>query len=470
MRGWRAVFSTALVIAVAASLPRPAPAEVGLTLAPSVAGQIDRLGKNEVHSGRTPGIAIGVVEDGRLVYARGFGFANVARHFPMAPETEFYVGTMTMQFTASAVLMLSQAGKLSLDDKVSKYVPDFKAARDVTITQLLTQTSGLPDPRRLHGPAFDQTHALKFADLFEAIDKMNVTVTPGAAYADNPLNYLLAGLIVERAAGVPLSDYLEQHVFIPLIMDHTFLAGDSGISSNHAVGYTWTHRGFTPASPWDPTWMGGYAGLVSTIEDLAKWDIEMPILLRVDALRTMTAPSAQKGPTHYGMGWVVDRRGGKEFVWSNGETSGYRSMNALLPASHVAVIVLSNADSAHGGGITIPEEIGARILDILVPPTTARLDNAIVARAKECLQRLASGHLDRSELTPSFDKYLSDDLIARENLAALGTLQTMVPISSSTEANGDTLYEFLVRYPRGQYHYQFELAPDGKIDGIALVA
>jgi len=469
MRGWRAVFSMAVVVGVAAFLPRPVPAEVGLTLAPSVAGQIDRLGKNEVHSGRTPGIAIGVVEDGRLVYARGFGFANVAKHVPMTAETEFYVGTMTMPFTASAVLLLSQASKLALDDKVSKFVPEFRAAREVTINQLLTQTSGLPDPRRLHGAAFDQTRTLKFADLFDAIDKMNPTVTPGAVYADNPLNYLLAGLIVERAAGVPLSDYLEQHVFIPLIMDHSFLAGDSGISSDHAVGYSWTHSGFMPASSSDPTWMGGYAGLVSTIEDLAKWDIEMPILLRVDALRTMTAPSAQKGPTHYGMGWVVDRRGGKEFVWSNGETSGYRSMNALLLNSHVAVIVLSNADSVHGG-VTIPEEIGSRILDILVPPTTARLDNAIVARAKECLQRLASGHLDRSELTPSFDAYLTDELIARENLAALGTLQTMVPISSSTEANGDTLYEFLVRYPRGQYHYQFELAPDGKIDGIQLVA
>jgi D-alanyl-D-alanine carboxypeptidase len=469
MRGWRAVFSTAVLFGVAALLPRPAWAEVGLSLAPSVAGQIDRLGRNEVHSGRTPGIAIGVVEDGRLVYARGFGFANVSKHVPMTPETEFYVGTMTMQFTASAALLLSQAGKLSLDDRVSKYVPEFRAARDVTIAQLLTQTSGLPDPRRLHGPEFDQTHTLKFGDLFAAIDKTNPTVTPGP-YADNPLNYLLAGLIVERAAGVPLSDYLEQHVFIPLIMDHSFLAGDSGIAPNHAVGYAWTHHGFTPASSWDPTWMGGYAGLVSTIEDLAKWDIEMPILLRVDALRTMSAPSAQKGPTHYGMGWVVDRRGGKEFIWSNGETSGYRSMNALLPALHVSVIVLSNADSVRAGGVTIPEEIGSRILDILVPPTTARLDNAIVARAKECLQKLASGHLDRSELTPSFDAYLTDELLVRENLAALGTLQTMVPISSSTEANGDTLYEFLVRYPQGQYHYEFELAPDGKIDGIALVA
>lgn len=468
MRSWRAVFSTALVVGVAGS-PPPAEAQGGLTLAPPVAAQIDRLARNEVHSGRTPGIAVGVVEDGRLVYARGFGFANVSKHVPMTPETEFSVGTMTMQFTAAAVLLLVQANKLALDDRVSKFAPEFRTARDVTITQLLTQTSGLPDPRRLHGVPYDPAHPVKYADLFAAIDRLNLTVTPGVAYADNPLNYLLAGIIVERAAGVPLSDYLEQHVFIPLIMDHSFLAGDSGISPNHAAGYSWTHRGFAPAGTLDPTWLGGYAGLVSTIEDLAKWDVEMPILLRVDALRTMTSPSAQKGPTHYGMGWVVDRRGGKEFLWSNGEVPGYRSVNALLPNSHVAVIVFSNADSSRSG-VTVPEEIGARILDVLVPPTTARLDNAIVTRARECLQKLASGRLDRAELTPSFDAYLTDDLIARENIAALGTLQTMVPISSSTESNGDTLYEFLVRYPHALYHYEFELAPNGKIDGIALVA
>ena len=146
-----------------------------------------------------------------------------------------------------------------------------------------------------------------------------------------PLNYLLAGLIVERASGVPLSDYLEQHIFIPLVMDHTFLAGDSGISPTHATGYTRTAQGFVTAPMWDPSWLAGDAGFVSTIDDLAKWDIEMPVLLRVDAVRTIFTPGASVGPTQYGMGWVIDRRGGKEFVWSNGEISGYRAMNALLP-------------------------------------------------------------------------------------------------------------------------------------------
>ncbi|MGB6520678.1 MAG: hypothetical protein WBE83_02770, partial [Candidatus Cybelea sp.] len=180
-------------------------------------------------------------------------------------------------------------------------------------------------------------------------------------------------------------------------------------------------------------------------------------------------PAASSGPTRYGMGWVIDRRGGKDFVWSNGEISGYRSMSALLPEQHVGVIVFSNADSFHGS-VAIPEELGARILDLIVPPTAARLDNAIVDRAKEWLNRLATGHIERGELTPSFSTYLTDDLVAHDNLAALGPLISIVPESSTTESSGDTLYEFLVRYRRAQYHYEFELTPQGKIDGLSLTA
>jgi D-alanyl-D-alanine carboxypeptidase len=124
---------------------------------------------------------------------------------------------------------------------------------------------------------------------------MKLAAAPGTVYADDPINYLLAGLIVERASGVPLSDYLEQHIFIPLIMDHTFLAGDSGISPQHAIGYTRGVARVRPAPAWDPSWLGGDAGLVTTLYDLAKWDIAMPILLRVDAVRTMFAPGAEAG-------------------------------------------------------------------------------------------------------------------------------------------------------------------------------
>jgi D-alanyl-D-alanine carboxypeptidase len=465
-----AVFATALVVGI---LAQPWPSigqdQTASVLPPDVSARIDRLALDQIHAGRTPGIAIGVVEDGRLVYARGFGFATLSPHAPMTPETEFYAGGLTMEFTAAAVLLLEQDGKLKLDDTVSKYVPEFHLGADVTIAQLLTQTSGLPSYNTAPGIPTDPTKTIKIADLLAAVDKLKPAAPPGSAYANNPLNYLLAGLVVERASGVTLSDYLEQHIFIPLIMDHSFLAGDNGISPARATGYTRTPQAFSVAPMWDPAWLGGDLGLVSTIDDLAKWDIEMPVLLRVDAVRTMFTPAGNVGPTHYGMGWVIDRRGGKEFDWANGEISGYRALNALLPAEHIGVIVFSNADSLNGA-VTTPEEIAARILDLLAPPTSARLDNAVVSRAKEWLARLASRQLDRAQLTPAFNAYLTDDLVARENFASLGRLEVIVPLSSTTESNGDTLYEFLVRYPRAQYHYDFEVAPDGKIDGITLVA
>lgn len=463
------VFAAALVAGILSQgLPTIADSQTVSLLPPNVSAQLDRIALDEIHAGRTPGLAIGVVEDGRIVYARGFGFAALSPHNAMTPDTEFYGGGLAMQFTAAAILLLMQEGKVKLDDPVSKYVPEFKLGADVTIAQLLTQTSGLPAYDGAPGAAPDPTKTIKLAQILTAVDQLKPAAAPGTAYANNPLNYWLAGLIVERASGVTLSDYLEQSIFIPLVMDHSFLAGDSGIASSRATGYTRSGENFDAAASWDPAWLGGDAGLVSTIDDLAKWDIEMPILLRVDAVRTMFTPAGSVGPTKYGMGWVIDRRGGKEFVWANGEIAGYRAMNALLPDQHVGVIVFSNADSLHGS-VAIPEIVGARVLDVLAPPP-GRLDNAVVGRAREWLERLATHRVDRAQLTSTFSTYLTDDVVARANFAGLGRLESIVPLSSTTEQNGDTLYEFLVRYPHASYHYDFEVAPDGKIDGITLVA
>jgi D-alanyl-D-alanine carboxypeptidase len=470
MRRREQLFATALVFGLfTAGLIAPAWAEGVRPLTPAISAQIDELAKNEVHAGRTPGIAIGVVEDGRLAYARGFGFANLANHGRIEPDTQFYVGGLTTQFTAAAILLLAQDGKLKLDDKVTKYIPELEVAGNATVAQLLTQTSGLPDYSTLPANTFDFFRTIKLTEVFAAVNKMKPAAAPGAVYANNPLNYLAAGLIVERAGGVPLSDYLQQHIFLPLVMDGSFLAGDSGISATHAVGYARAARGFAPVQMPDPAWLGGASGLVTNVYDLAKWDIEMPILLRDDAVRTMFTPAGRIGPTQYGMGWVIDRRGGKDFVWYSGDLDGYRAINAVLPSEHVAVIVLSNADTS-SEQITIPAELAGRILDLVAPPATAHLDNAVVARAREWLGRLATRQIDRTQLTPYFSDYLTDAVVAKANVAALGTLQAIVPISSTTESNGDTLYEFLVRYPRVQYHYKFAVTSDGKIDEIAIVA
>ena len=246
-----AVFATALAVGIFAQGPSlTALGQSSPVWSQAISDSIDRLGIDEIHAGRTPGLAIGVVEDGRLVYARGFGFATVSPHVPMSPDTEFYAGGVSMQFTAAAVLLLAQDGKLKLDDPVSKYVPEFRLGTGITIAQLLTQTSGLPDHTAAPGVSTDLTRSLKLPVLLAALDKMKPAAPAGTAYANNPVNYLLAGLIVERASGVTLSDYVEQHIFIPLVMNHSFLAGDSGISPTRATGYTRAAQGVVTAPMW----------------------------------------------------------------------------------------------------------------------------------------------------------------------------------------------------------------------------
>jgi D-alanyl-D-alanine carboxypeptidase len=470
MKRWACAFAAIAALAAPADAQQRPPAPPAFTGADSA--WIDRLGKFEIDSGRTPGIAIGVVEEGRIVYARGFGSANLSRNVPFDPDTETYIGGVSMQFVAAALLMLEQDGKLKLDDKIVKYLPDFTVAGDATIAQLLTQTAGLPDYTRARDVNLDPTHETKIADLLVAVNKLSPSANPGTAYAPNDLNYIVAATIVERVSAVPLSDFLQQRIFLPLVMDHTFLAGDSGISDSHAVGYTNSPGGkFVPVRPWDRTWLYGGRAIVSTIYDLAKWDIEMPILLRVDAVRTMFTAGTVPGQTQYGMGWVIDRRGGKLFTWYDGEIAGYRAMNALLPDDHIAVIVLTNADSFKGGHVADPRTIAARILDQIDPPASAHLDNAVVSRAKEWLTRLAERQIDRTQLTADFSAYLTDSLVARENFAALGKLQAIVPIASSANPSGGTTYEFLVRYPHDvQFHYKFGITKDNKIDLIELAA
>jgi D-alanyl-D-alanine carboxypeptidase len=439
--------------------------------APGFESRVATLAQREVAEGRTPGIAIAVVRDGALVYSHGFGYANIAHHEQVTADTEFFAAGITHQFTAAAVLLLVQDGKMRLDDKVDKYVPALHVAADVNVGELLTQTSGLPALSGLAAPLDDFTRSVRPADLIAAVDLLKPAAPPGAVYADNPLNFLLAGMIVENVSGEPLSDFLQQRIFVPLVMEHTFLAGDTGISPGVATGYTKAARGgpFEAAKPFDPAWLAGDRGLVTTVGDLAKWDVEMPILLRDDAVRTMFTAAITSQATQYGMGWVIDRRGGGRYAWYADQIPGYSAANALLLDRHDAVIVLTNTDSLNGGRVVAPIDVASHVLDAFDPAQTANLDNAVIARVREWLQRLAEKNIDRTELTPSFSRYLSDQVVSRADVAALGKLQTIVPVSSSQQTNGDTQYVFLVRFAKAQYHCRFAVTPDGKIDGLYLV-
>ena len=455
-----------MLLAFLFALVTPSPLTHSFTA--TMAHRIDDIGNQIVHDKRSPGVTIGVVEDGRIVYARGFGVTDLASGRRVEPDTQFYAGSLNKQFTAAAILLLAQDGKLKLDDKITKYVPELTVAGDATITQLLNQDAGLPQYTNAPGLKVDFQHTVKMSDVIAAVDKMKPIAAPGTTYEYNNLNYNIAGIIVERVSGVPLSDYLDQHVFMPLVMNQSFLAGDNGISPAHATGYTGRPGHFTKASSVDPAWLLGAGGLVTNVYDLAKWDIGLPLLLRDDAVRSMFTPSAAAGATHYGMGWVIDERGGKRYIWHNGEINGYLAMNALLPDDHIAVIVLENVDRFGSMHVAMPEEVASEVLDVAMPPSPVRVDNIIMQKAKEWLGRIADKRIDRTQLTPAFSNFLTDQLVAESNFAALGKPQAIIPVASIAGEGGSTIYEFLVKYPKQQWRYKLTLTKDLKVDGLLL--
>lgn len=453
---WSLLACVGSLSAVASAQPAAPPAFTA-----QMGRAIDRIAQNELRAHTTPGLAIGVVEDGLLLYAKGYGSANLRTRTRVAPATQFYVGSVSKEFAAAAVLLLAQDKKLALGDRVTKFVPELRVARDVTIGQLLQQTSGLPKL------ALDPTKPTTIDAVVKTLDGLHPSSAPGTKFEYNDANYAIAALIVGRASGLPYSVFLQTRIFQPLVMTSSLVAGDLGVSPQHADGYSETRGKFVQTKLWNAGWLFGANDLVSNVYDLAKWDIGFPLLLNVESVSTMWTASGLPGETAYGMGWVLDERGGKRYIWSNGEIAGFHSMNALLPDDHVAVIVLANTDSLHGTGAVQPERVASQILDVVEPLPPPSFQSALVERAKEWVGRLQRSAPDRTQLTPQFNDYLSDQLIAKTNLHALGDLQSLTPVENF-QRGGDTVYVFLARFAKETLRYEFVLTPQGKIDGLSF--
>jgi hypothetical protein len=143
-------------------------------------------------------------------------------------------------------------------------------------------------------------------------------------------------------------------------------------------------------------------------------------------------------------------------------------MNAMLPDDHLAVVVLQNVDRFGSMRVSMPEELASEVLDVALPPSPVRIDNAIMQKAREWLGRIADKRIDRTQLTAEFSKYLTDQLVAQSDFAALGKPQALIPIASMSGDGGVTTYEFLVRYPHEQWRYKLTLTKDLKVAGLLL--
>ncbi|MGH7617285.1 MAG: serine hydrolase [Gemmatimonadaceae bacterium] len=315
-------------------------------------GRIDRV--FAAFTTETPGCAVGLAKDGRPLYTHGYGMANLEYRVPLTDSTVLESGSVAKQFTASALVLLAQDGRLSLDDDIRKYlpeVPDF--GHVITIRNLLTHTSGLRDQWGLLGieglgPGTQVHSPLTTLDLI-AHQKM-LNFPPGSAYLYSNSGYALAGLIVQRVSGKTLDAFTQERLFRPLGMTRTRWRDDfTEIVPNRATAYSGSSaKGYKTDMPF--TNMVGNGGLLSTMHDLLLWNenLDNPKIGGASYVRTLETPmhlTSGRAIT-YALGLIVAPYGGVREVSHSGSTAGYQTFLARYPEQHVSVAVWCNFTGA----------------------------------------------------------------------------------------------------------------------------
>lgn len=311
------------------------------------ADDIDEIVRAEMARQKLPGLALAVVRDGTVVKVQGYGVADVQRAVPVTPDTVFKIGSVSKPLIATAVMLLVQDGRLSLEDPVSKYLegtPD--AWKGITIRHFLTHTSGVVR----EGPAFNPFTVQPIADVIRSAYPLPLRFPTGTKWEYCNVGYFSLAEIIGRVSGGPWFDFLAARIFRPLGMTSTSLT--DAAHPLRAVGYAGKeNRDVAP--DWPAVRPSG--AFLSTVRDLLKWDAALTSgNLWSDATRQAmwTPVRLADGSTHpYGFGWELGARGGRRYVGHGGSLPGFRSSYARFPDDRLSIILLVNADDVDRNAI-----------------------------------------------------------------------------------------------------------------------
>lgn len=357
-----AIGKAILPIALAGALAGPAVA-AGFQLDAAALEKINTEAQRLIDEHRTPGLAIGIMSEGKVIYAKGFGQANLETDTKVMPDSVFKIGSMTKQFTAASIMLLEERGKLDIDDPLSKFFPDFPRGTEVTLRQLLTHTSGI-HPVMVPGapPTPEQRVKIRSAADFVLVIQGQTTLydfEPGTSYRYSNSGYVLLGVIVEKVSGVSLAEFFKQNLFDPAGMTASALDKATEVVPNRASGYNRQpdSNAFTNAPQMMDVGTGG-GGIRSTVGDMLRWQDALLAgrIISPDSVKAMTTPGVLKdgqplrgppigppGGSRYGFGVSVGDENGHAFITHGGGGPGFRSIIKMFPNDHVAFVVLTNS-------------------------------------------------------------------------------------------------------------------------------
>jgi CubicO group peptidase (beta-lactamase class C family) len=314
--------------------------------------RLDRLVLDCYPSATEPGTAVLVMVDGKPVLRKGYGMADVKKGVKVTPDMIFRIASVTKQFTAVAVLHLVRAGKVSLSDPITKYVPDFDTqGKTITIENLLTHTSGLFNVTALDDFVSQITRDLKPIEVANLIAGKPLEFEPGSQFKYSNTNYILLGMLIEKVTGRTYAENLESSIAKPLGLADTRYSRDDALTPRHARGYDRESSGqWVPMKPMSMTQPFAAGAIESTVDDLAKWTQALADGKAVDSKlleRAWTPYKPTESPSDYGYGWFIRTDSGERWIGHNGGINGFQSAAVWIPEKKVFVAILRNCV---GGG------------------------------------------------------------------------------------------------------------------------
>ncbi|MGH3629229.1 MAG: serine hydrolase domain-containing protein, partial [Sciscionella sp.] len=414
----RAIRAVPVVVLIALAAPALLAAQ---SLPAAMRATIDSAAREVLAATGAPSASIAVVRDGAIAYTNAYGKARLDPPLPAAPSMRYSIGSISKQFTATAILLLAERHKLSLDDEVARWLPQLTRANAVSLRQVLSMTSGYQDfwPQDyVMPPMLQPTTAQHIIDDWA---RKPLDFDPGTKWQYSNTNYVIAGLIVEKASGMPLVNFLRTEIFTPLHMTSVFISDQSALGPSDPERYLRHALGPPRVAPKEGKgWMFAAGELAMTASDLARWDIsviDQKILTPASYLEQQTDVRLKNGTaTGYGLGVDVGVANGHRLISHGGEVSGFTAQNSIYPDDRAAVVVLTNLDATGASA-----QIASRIADALFSATDVATAHA-VAQARTIFVGLQHGRIDRSVFTPNANAYFSAQAVAdfASGLAPLG--------------------------------------------------
>lgn len=437
------------------------------------ADRVDDYVRTFIAERHIPGAAVAVMQNGKVVKMQGYGLASLEHNVPVTNETVFEIGSVSKQLTAAAIMLLVEDGKVSLDEKISAYLPDTPDAwRDVTVRHLLTHSSGIKSYSSLDG--FALLRRLKVGDFIKQLSPHPLEFAPGERNVYSNSGFNLLAFIIESRSGKPYIEFMRERIFRPLGMTKTDDRDPEYVIQNRASGYEWRVNRYAGRN-WDLTNLMGAGSIVSTIGDMVKWntglngDTFLKASSKAELWKQFVFTDGK--PSVYGFGWRISEFRGHRLTGHTGQTAGFTAANYRYPDHRLAVIVLTNTGETGNAGL-----MAVRIAKFYIPSMSLLamkpVDNPHAELTKKVLRALTARLANTPDLelmTPQLIAAVSTVRAkqANERIAASGPAKKLLQVGEET-VDGKKAYLYKADTEKRIFLWKVGFDESGQISQMTL--